>query len=82
MLKRVTILTLITATVLLTYHVAFAYPVNCNTQYQLCVGSCWGWFEKSMCTPSAQCNWADRCFFTCFMQANPGCYPTGFCCDE
>ena len=81
MFKKVSLFTLITVTVLLTFQLAFAFPVMCDDAWNACEISCLGTFYLPSCAPSAACDWLDKCTFYCFLQSPPDCFWThGECC--
>jgi len=81
MFKRVTLLVLITATVLLAYQLVWAVPVDCWHMHYACESVCGGWFFTSNCYPDPQCEQGDICDFVCLQQQNPWCHEEGQCCE-
>lgn len=81
MFKRITLLTLITATVLLAYQLAFPMPPICANMKAECEGICWGEFNLYYCHADPVCDYFDECGFTCFMQSYPECPVMGSCCN-
>jgi hypothetical protein len=81
MFKQITLLTLITATVLLAYQLAFPILYYCDNIQNACTGLCGGDFNLYYCGVDPACQYFDKCGFTCFLQTYPVCPVMGSCCN-